>query len=151
MGEVTWADSWQAIGAMASAIASILAFVVLFFQIRQINNTIKSQNHSSIYQIGLQINNLMIDNSDLMPYFLGSKKLKAESAEYHKCRLICESLLDYYEYVFLEKNRVDKELINYYKNYVKIMYNRNILMQEFLSENIATYDKGFVQLITSKQ
>jgi hypothetical protein len=150
MQSVTWADSWQAIGTMISAIASIIAFGILFFQIRQINQTIKSQNHSNIYQIGLQINNLMLENSKLMPYFLGEKELKDGSDEFYKSRLICESLLDYYEYVFLEKSRVDSELLEYYKNYIRIMYNRNILMQKYLSENESTYDSDFVQLIKSK-
>ena len=150
MENVTWADSWQAIGTMISAIASIIAFGILFFQIRQINQTIKSQNHSSIYQIGLQINNLMIENIKLMPYFLGEKELKEGSDEFYKSRLICESLLDFYEYVFLEKSRVDSDLLEYYKNYIKIMYNRNVLMQKYLSENENTYDSEFVQLIKSK-
>jgi hypothetical protein len=150
MENVTWADSWQAIGTMISAITSIIAFGILFFQIRQINQTIKSQNHSSIYQIGLQINNLMIENIKLMPYFLGEKELKDGSDEFYKSRLICESLLDFYEYVFLEKSRVDSDLLEYYKNYIKIMYNRNILMQKYLSENENTYDSEFVQLIKSK-
>jgi len=85
-----------------------------------------------------------------MPYFLGEKELKDGSDEFYKSRLICESLLDFYEYVFLEKSRVDSDLLEYYKNYIKIMYNRNILMQKYLSENENTYDSEFVQLIKSK-
>lgn len=150
MEQVTWADSLQAIGNIIGAVFSVLAFIILVVQLRQIVNTIKSQNHSSIYQIGLQLNNLLIENSELMPYFLGTKKLKEDSSEFHKCRLICESLLDYYEYVHLEKSRIDNDLLEYYGNYIKIMYNRNVLMQEFLMENIETYDKDFVKLITSK-
>jgi hypothetical protein len=150
MGNVICPDIWQAIGTMISAITSIIAFGILLFQIRQINQTIKSQNHSSIYQIGLQINNLMIENIKLMPYFLGEKELKDGSDEFYKSRLICESLLDFYEYVFLEKSRVDSDLLEYYKNYIKMMYNRNILMQKYLSENENTYDSEFVKLIKSK-
>ena len=151
MNEVTWADTWQAIGTMISAVASVIAFGILLFQIRQISQTIKSQNHSNIYQIGLQINNLLIENSELMPYFLGENKLKEGSTEYHKSRFICESLLDYYEYIFFQKNKIDSDLLDYYRNYVRVMYNRNVLMQEFLLEHESTYNADFVQMMKLSQ
>lgn len=97
--------------------------------------------------MGISINTLQMENSTLMPYLYGLKEVKPDSDIYYKCRILCESILDFYEFNYLERERINKGLVLYNAKYMKRMFDKNPIMQAYLAEFQDSYDKGFAEML----
>src|SRR5712691_11830474 len=97
---VTWTADVQ-------AIASIIAFVVVIYQIRQLQRTIRSDTHSKLYSHYLEVTKLLLQKPQLRPYFYGGKVLDNSVPDQADIRqeieVMCEVFLGLLEHAVVQK------------------------------------------------
>jgi hypothetical protein len=137
--EVTWADAVQ-------AIASVVGFGIVIYQVWQLKRTVQSDTHSKLYAHYLEVNKLLLQNSYLRPYFYESKILDESDLNHPNIRrdvdMMCEVVLGLLEHAVLQKpNLPDDSWKNCWMAYVYERYQKSPELARFFSGNRELYAK----------
>lgn len=132
---VKWTDILQAYGSIASAIISIVGFILVWRQIKLTNDTLKQNNQTSIYTISTDIFKYLADNSHLRPYFYENKELEDKDPNAQQLLVFCEVMADFFEYILIEKDILDQNLFEPWKFYMRKIYKNSPVFRKYIEEN----------------
>lgn len=137
-------QAWAAIGGL---IVSIVGFLFVYKQIKQVNSSIKSNTHSSIATNSFECSRFLFENIELYKYFYQNIEPDKNSKDYDKAYLFSEIIMDHFQFIFLERENMDKEIFEKWKLYMKGLYSTSPILKLYLTENRSTYDSGTAQLL----
>ncbi|HRH85115.1 MAG TPA: hypothetical protein PK210_12830 [Bacteroidia bacterium] len=145
-----WTQIVQAISSIVVAGTSVIGFVFLIFQLRQISTSIKSQNHAAIYQTSVELNKILLDNPKYIPYFFENKEMDEDDQDFKKLQLAATIATDFYEYVFTEKNNMDINMRNSWIEYIQEAYANCVYIRLHINQNKSVLNPEFVHIIQMK-
>ena len=146
---VKWTDILQGIGSIAGAVISIVGFVLLWRQIKLTNETLKQNNHTSIYTINTDIYKYLADNSHLRPYFYENKELEDEDPNTQQLLGFCEIIADFFEFILIEEDALDHNLIEPWEFYMQKIYKNSPVFRKYIEENEEQYTKALYTVLIS--
>ena len=146
---VKWTDMFQAIGSIAGVIISIVGFILVWRQIKLTNETLKQNNHTSIYTINTDIYKYLADNSHLRPYFYNNKELEDKDPNTQQLLGFCEILADFFEFILIEEDTLDHNLIAPWEFYMRKIYKNSPVFRKYIEENKEQYTKTLTSVIFS--
>ena len=143
--DVTWADALQ-------AIASVIGFLIVIYQIRELRRVVQSDTHSKLYAHYLEVNKLLLQNSHLRPYFYDRKILEESDLNQPNLRqdvdMMCEVVLGLLEHAVLQKtNLPDDSWQNCWMVYVYERYQKSPELAKFFSANRKWYARSLCDLL----
>ena len=145
---VTWTADVQ-------AIASIVGFVVIIYQIRQLQRAIQSDTHNKLYTHYLEVTKLLLQKPQLRPYFYGGKVLDKTVPDQADIRqeieVMCEVFLSLFEHAVVQKNNLPGDSWqNCWKAYVLERYKNSPVLVTFFTANQAWYAKTLLDLLKTR-
>lgn len=145
---VTWTDSVQ-------AIASVVGFGVIIYQIRQLKRTVQSDTHSKLYTHYLEVNKLLLQKPHLRPYFYEGKALDESDFNQLSLRqdidIMCEVILGLLEHAVLQRDNLPGDSWqNCWMAYVHERYDKSTELAKFFGSNRKWYAKSLCDLIDGR-
>jgi hypothetical protein len=129
------------------AIASVVGFVVIIYQIRQLKRAVQSDTHSKLYSHYLEVTKLWLQKPQLRPYFYEGKTLDESAPNYQDMRreidVMCEVILGLLEHAVLQKTNLPGDSWkNCWKAYAEERYTCSPDLSKFFSVNRNWYAKA---------
>lgn len=146
---VRWTDILQAVGSIAGAIISIIGFILLWRQIKLTNETLKQNNQTSIYTISAGIYKYLADNSHLRPYFHEKKELEDKDPNIQQLLVFCEVLADFFEFILVKKDTLDRNFIEPWEFYMKKIYKNSPVFRKYIEESKEQYTEELKGILFS--
>jgi hypothetical protein len=136
------------------AIASIIGFVVVIYQIWRLKLTIQGDTHSKLYTHYLEVTKLLLQKPELRPYFYEGKtldaKLPADAELRQQVEMMSEVFLGLLEHAVLQrKNLPGDSWNNCWKAYVRERYTTSPELARFFRANQKWYAKALCEALTA--
>lgn len=147
--EYNWTDVLQGIGSIASAIISLLGFIFIYMQIKQAKHAVVKQNNASVYNLGVNLNTVIFENSELMPFVDGETEMLSTDPNYPKLTTLVEMMADYYEYIICERNSIDTKITEGWVTYLRDNIRNRKMLREYILARKKYYSKEFIDEINS--
>ncbi len=156
---VKWTDveilRWMKIGILVQAIISVLGFLILFFQITQLNRGIRGDAHSKLYDHYLKVTERLADAPHLRPYLYNCKILNLEAAGYADLReeldMMCEIILGLLEHATVQKENLPEDSWHAcWEAYTNERLEKSVELRRFFRENYRWYAKSFQCVVKEK-
>jgi hypothetical protein len=146
---VKWTDAVQ-------AIVSVVGFIVIIIQLRQLKLSLQSDTHSKLYTHYLEMIKLFLEKPELRPYFYEGKAIQqsvpnhARTRQEQEVEVMCEIMLSVFEHaVMQEKNLPKDSRDNCWEAYVRERYNGSPELKRFFEANRTWYAKALSDLLHS--
>lgn len=141
-----WTDVVQAIAALGALFIAAIGFVVLIFQIKQLERAIRGDTQSGLYAQTLEIMKFIADNPELRPYFYDGKELQAGDESYNLVLTATEIVADFFEHVVLQKANLPDEVWQKWCFQIQKTYSNSPVLQEYYTTNKLAYSVDVVSL-----
>jgi hypothetical protein len=105
-----WTDVVQAIAAIAGVVVALGGFVIIIYQIVQLERAVRGDTHSKLYSQGFEVVRFFADNAEVRPYFYEGKPVTGAEPEYGKISLCAELMADYLEHIALQKPNLPEDV-----------------------------------------
>ena len=142
------AQLWIEVGKVVLPIAG---FVVVFFQLRFVARTLKSNSASKLYDQYLKLNELFLGKPALRPYFYDNKPVPQQETEELKTQVasMAEAIMGILEHAALQRrNLPSKSWQQCWKTFTKDRLQTSPSMRQFYVDNEVMYAKDLRSLIT---
>lgn len=134
-----WTEVAQAWGSLLGVVVAIAGFCLVFYQVRQLRDTIRADTHARIYEHALEVQKLFIERPELRRHFNGD-----ESAEDSQLLAATELVADYLEHIALQSRYVPDHVKEAWSNYTRHLLDKSPSLCKFLVENRSIYSTEFV-------
>jgi hypothetical protein len=121
--------------------ASVLGFVLVIIQLKQIKRTIQRETHSTLYSHYVEVTKLLTLKPKLRPYFYEKKALDSNDAELlSDINMMSETIASLLEHCVLQKcNLPGNSWKTCWSPYVEERYRQSPVLQNWIHENEAWY------------
>jgi hypothetical protein len=142
---VTWTDDVQ-------AIVSIVGFIVIIIQLRQVKRSLQSDAHSKLYTHYLEMTKVFLQKPQLRAYFYEGKTLDQSTPHHGGLRqeidLMCEINLSLFEHAVVQKHNLPGDSWdNCWKAYVQERYRSSPELKRFFAANRSWYAQALCDLL----
>ena len=141
-----WADAFQGLGTVASALISLLGFVMVIRQLRYTRQAIETQTQAQIYNMGLEAYKIIVEHPDLGQYIYDGAPLPPTGPARHKAFSAFELFCDYFEYIILQEGAVSEDVRASWMRYMEQLFQSSIALQEFVNSRKSQYTPQFLAL-----
>lgn len=145
---VKWTEVCEAIGSLASAVISFVGFVLVWRQIKLTNENLKQNNHTSIYTINTNIYQYLAEHGYLRPYLYENKELENNDPNKQELLGFCELLADFFEFIIIEEDTLDQNLIKPWEFYMRKIYKNSPVFRNFMEEGKDQYTETLYSILT---
>jgi hypothetical protein len=134
---VTWA-------AAAQALASVVGFSLIIYQIWRLKRTVQGDTQSKLYAHYLEVNKLLLQKPFLRPYFYEGK-VWDESGDHppnlrQDLEIMCEVILGLCEHAVLQYQRLPPDAWNNcWRAYIRGRYAQSPVLRQFFETNQIWY------------
>jgi hypothetical protein len=105
----SWTDVTQAIASVASVVVGLIGFLLVVYQIRQLQRSIYGSTFESLYSQENNILHVFIDKPHLRPYFYDNKAIDPSDENYNQVMAIAELCTDFFEHLSLAQENLPPE------------------------------------------
>jgi hypothetical protein len=105
----SWTDVTQAIASAASVVVGLIGFLLVVYQIRQLQRSIYGSTFESLYSQENNILHVFIDKPHLRPYFYDNKAVDPSDGNYNQVMAIAELCTDFFEHLSLAQENLPPE------------------------------------------
>ena len=155
----TWADTNQVqatatviyvILTLAYVIVTLVGFLLLRRQIRQVDLSTRGDTHGYLYNHQHSITRFFIDNPNLRPFFYDNKEVSPNDSEFTSLRAITEMVADFSEHIYLQLPNLPGDIREAWESYVRHLYkNSPVLRSHFENkETGAWYSQDFKTMLS---
>jgi hypothetical protein len=124
-----------------------IGFVVLIFQLAQVNRALRVNAQAAIYQQGSDARRALVDHPELRPYILGGEPIDAGSAHYDRAVTVAEMFLNYHEQTLVNMKTFERRDGAAWTRFIAASLERSPLMVRLLRENPQFYVDDLVKLV----
>lgn len=141
-----WTDVVQAIAAIGSLLIAVVGFLILIFQIKQLERAIRGDTQSGLYAHTFEIMKFIADSPQIRPYFYDGKELRAGDESYDLVMTATEIVADFFEHVVLQKANLPDEVWQKWCLQIQKTYSNSPALQEYYAKNKLAYSMDVVSL-----
>jgi hypothetical protein len=140
----------EAIGTIVSSIVSILGLIFIVKQLKQLNLTLRSHDHGAIFSMAFNLNKMLVDNPEFIPVFLENVTIPATDKNHFKAKAIVIIALDFYEYVFEERENLSVNMNATWLAFMQDIYCTNAMLRQLVYEQEYYLDPEFITFIKAR-
>lgn len=149
---VKWTDLWNFRVLSAGTVLQLVALVLVWWQIKKLNQSIRGETHSKLYDHYLRVNELLSQQSRLRPYFYDKKVLKEDAAGYAELRdeidMMCEVIVGLLEHATVQEENLPKATWETcWEAYTYERFEKSPELQKFFNESQEWYAKPFREVV----
>ena len=144
--EINWVDTIQSVGVIANLIILLVGFYFINKQVSQVNKANRTNTNNNLYSLNNDFLNFIADNN-IRPYFYDNKVGENSEKESNLLQIACEKVCCIYEFVFIEKDNLDKKTFENWINAMTTMYLSSATMRNHISKSKEWYDESFIESI----
>lgn len=155
----TWVDTNQVqataavvyvILTLAYVIVTLVGFLLLRRQIKQVDLSTRGETHGYLYNHQHSMTRFFIDNPNLRPFFYDNKGVGSADSEFTTLRAITEMVADFSEHIYLQLPNLPSDIREGWESYVKHLYkNSPALRLHFENrETAAWYSQDFKTMLS---
>jgi hypothetical protein len=134
---------------LAYVIVTLLGFLWLRRQIKQIDASTRGETYGDLYSHQHQITRYFIDNPNLRPFFYDNKEANSTDSEYGTIRAVTEMVADFCEHVYVQlPNLPSDDIRKGWRLYLKNIYKNSPVLRLHFSQNIDWYGDEFLKIFS---
>lgn len=147
METIKWTDSLQAICACGSLIVTVLGFVFVLYQLKQVDRTIRGETNASLCQQSIEVLNAMMSKKDCYPYFYDGKELAEDSPNRVEILILTEMVVNYLDLVALQKDNLPENVWARWRNFILDTVSFSPVVKQHLKKYHNWYSDELNQII----
>lgn len=124
---------------IGNIIIPALGFLFLFYQIRQINKSIKSNTHQNIYVQVQEFYKTLFQHPELRKYFYDNLEIGLEHKDYERCMILAEMIVDQFGHIVIEKDNFKEKEYETWKPYIESIFQNSPIVRHFFNRNKSWY------------
>jgi hypothetical protein len=124
-----------AIGTFFGVIATIIGFIIVYLQIREIRHELHSQAQSTLFTQENALMKTLLEHADLYPYFVEGKDIVKEDSQYYRVSLIADMVATHWQHVFMQKDYLPDHAWPLWQHYMRSIYSTSPALRQCLREN----------------
>ena len=134
-----------------SSAVSAMALIVLVVQARRmaaqtrtLQQSIAAATSSTLYQQQQAISEFFFSNDHLRAYFYDGKELQ-DIDDASRVHAAAEMLLDFFEHIHIQKNALEPEVYDGWRQFMENMRDRSPVLRLFMQNNNSWYSKALMK------
>ena len=138
------------------ATIAIIGFVLVIHQVWRLKRTVQGQTNTSLYGHYLKVNELLLQNPHLRPYFYEDKLLDESAGDPKDAHLrgevemMCEVIAGLLEHAVVQKDNLPADSWeNCWKAYTHERFQRSGELRQYFKANQTWYAKSFCDVVPS--
>jgi len=144
----TWTDIAQAIGSIVSCGVTIIGFIFVYKQLKQVEQTIQKDSLESLYGRVHEIHQVILNDPQLRPFFYENRPLPDDEMLLNKVAVFSEMVLDFYELISHQKDFMPSDLFDSWETYIKDLYRRSPVLKDHLHKHSTWYSAEMRAFLT---
>jgi hypothetical protein len=140
-----------AIGTFFGVIATIIGFIIVYLQIREIRHELHSQAHSTLFTQENAVVKTLLEHADLYPYFYEGKDIVKEDSHYHRVSLIAVMFATHFEHISNQKDYLPDHIWPTCQHYMRSIYSTSPALRQCLRENRESLSDQLLEIFKGVQ
>lgn len=139
----------QSVLSLGGLLVAIGGFLLVFYQLRQVERSIRSSTQASVYSHSNFVREVLLDAPLLRKYFYANCSadgLDRESADYQRVLLIAEVYANYLEHIVVQRPSLPKQDWTAWATWVRTMYGSSPVLRDLIS-NSSLYSQDLKDLL----
>jgi len=138
------------IAQILASIASLVAIIFVYKQLKQMNFNILTSTYQNIYVLVTDIDKFFFHNIQYKKYFYGNEPFdKLDKDEFEKLLSVAELLCDTFQNIYFQKSCILEKAFLAQTNWMTGVYNTSPILREYLlrAEQNGWYAQEFINHI----
>jgi hypothetical protein len=147
METAKWTDVVQALSACGSLWVTLLGFVFVIRQLRQVDKNIRADANANLCQQSIEILNAMMSRSECYPFFYDGKPLALDDPYRMEILCIAEMIANYLDLVALQKDNLPIKIWNKWQKFTIDTIQNSPVITEHLTRYSGWYSDDLNQIV----
>ena len=135
----------KTIGLLAGILLQIVGLIVVIFQLKKVNTSIRVSAQAALYQQSSTVRSALIEHPSLRKYIFDGEKIGIESEEYDRVKTVAEMFLNYLEHLVIQQESLRKTDFSAWSKFVYRTISASPIMHEILKEKPEFYSEDLLQ------
>lgn len=132
---------------ISGLVISIAGFVIVIFQLANLDQSLKSSARGSIYDMASRIKEVFLAKPYLRKYFHDGVGISREDSLYDEVVAMADYFCLYLEQITTQKANIDEEERQSWLKYAHDIYHNSPVIQEYIKDKGDWYSKKFWSVI----
>ena len=134
MEPAKWTEIVEAISAAGSFLVTIVGFIFVLRQLRQVDQSIRGDTNASLCQQSLEILNAMMSRKGCYKFFYDGISLANDDPDREEILLLTEMIVNYLDLVALQKDNMPSNVWPRWKNFISDTIESSPVVTEHLTK-----------------
>jgi len=132
-------------------IATIIGFIIVFFQIREVRHVLHSQAHGTLFTRDNELMKTLLERAELYPYFFEGKDIVKEDPNYNRVYLLADMWATNFEHIVMQKDFLPDHIWPPSQDYMRSIYATSPALRQYLRESGESFSDHLLEIFKGVQ
>lgn len=144
------APSLETLSSVAGAAIAALGFAAILYQLRQLDQDMKSNTRTSIYDMAARIKEVFLNRPHLRPYFFDGQAISPDNAHYGEALAVADYYCLYLEQITTQQATIADSDRTAWCKYAYDIYHNSPIIKAYLSDKKQWYSEPFWKVMAGE-
>lgn len=151
MNEPNWTDILQGIGTFGAFLTTIVGFLFLYFQVRQIERSIRSTIDQTLYEHNARIMEFLTNHPEMRKYFYDGVDIVATDPQYSQVLSVAEILACFMELVAMHRKDIRPDIMRRWIYYIREVCSTSPILRRHISDHSTWYAQELHDILSHRE